>query len=381
MANEIKSARFLDGTEKSKQEVEEQLLNDAGASETTTEPEVIKTTPEASETTTEAPESTTTKAPVTTDSVDMSSQPEPVKYEDDGVLSFLGEKLGRQIASYDDLIEVRKEEVSLPEDVQAFWDYKRETNRNLGDYIESQRDFNSMNHDDLIRSYYNETMAGLDSDDITYQMKSKFGYDELADEDEIRRATIAKKQEAAKAAEYFNEKKGKYKLPLESSESFIPEDEKENYNAYKQYKATSTSQQEEAMKRSNYFQEKTNELFNDKFEGFKLKIGEEEVSYNPGDLSKLKGQDINSFGSKHLDDKGYIKDAEAYHLALTIANDPGAFANYFYEQGQASTVTNLEKEGKNVDMQLRQGNQHKTKGGATSRYLGGSGSKKLTIKV
>jgi hypothetical protein len=35
---------------------------------------------------------------------------------------------------------------------------------------------------------------------------------------------------------------------------------------------------------------------------------------------------------------------------MTVAGDPEKFANFFYDKGKSDSVTNFEKDGKNIDM-------------------------------
>ncbi|MCL5459736.1 hypothetical protein M3M33_13960, partial [Loigolactobacillus coryniformis] len=66
---------------------------------------------------------------------------------------------------------------------------------------------------------------------------------------------------------------------------------------------------------SDYFVQKTNELFDNNFKGFDFNVGDKSFTYSPNDAEKLKQSQINvgNFVNSHLNEEGYLKDAGAYH--------------------------------------------------------------------
>ena len=315
-----------------------------------------------------------------------SNEQEPIQFEldDDKVLSYFKEKKGKELSSLEELFEekVIEKELELPEDVEAFFKYKKETGRSLNDFVKLNRDLDNESPDKLLAEYIRETNPEYDEEDVAFALE-QFKFDEDLDDDAtIRNAKLSKKKELAKAKEYFNQQKEQYKAPLESSSPLVPEEELESYNAYKEYRQSQEAQTEEQRKRSEFFKEKTESLFSDKFEGFKFKVNDDkEMTYKPGDVNALKENQmsLNNFVASFLDDNGYLKDAEAFHRAIAIASDPDKFARFFYEQGQTETVTSFEKEGKNVDM-IRQGSPTSTKQGLKVRVVDNESSGRLKIK-
>jgi hypothetical protein len=271
--------------------------------------------------------------------------------DDTSVLDYLKSKSGKELDSLESLFEEKS--IELPEDVEAFYKYKKETGRSLNDFIELNRDFDSEDADKVLSKYIKAQNPELDAEDIAFEME-KFKYDEDLDDDAtIKNAKLSMKKELAKAKDYFNGLKEQYKAPLESRDPLVPQEELEQYNAYKEYKGRLSTEQEEQMKRSKYFADKTEELFSDKFEGFGFDIdGENKVVYKPGDTKAIKEQqsDLKNFVGKFLNEEGYLGDAEAFHKAIAIANDPDKFAKFFYEKGKADSTKGFEKESKNIDM-------------------------------
>ena len=206
----------------------------------------------------------------------------------------------------------------------------------------------------MLFDFYKEQNKGLDSEDIRFEIESKFSFDEDFDEEkDVKKKQLAKKKELAKAKEYFNNLKEQYKVPLESGDSFVPQEEKDAYRAYKEYRETTTASEQEQERRSKYFADKTTELFSDKFEGFKFNMDENsKLVYKPAESQELLKEQstLNNFVNKFLNDDGYLQDAELFHRAIAVASNPEKFAKFFYEKGKSEAVEGVAKESKNIDM-------------------------------
>lgn len=278
--------------------------------------------------------------------------------------------------------EKQAETVELTEDIKKYLEFKKETKRGLADFVKLQEDIDARGEDELLREYYAQTKPGLEASDVDYLLNKKYGYDsDTASEDEIKSKQLEKKEELYKAKEYFNTLKEKYKTPLESSEVSVPEEYKEAYSFYSQYKENQARQEESQKLQRQTFEEKTRKLFNDDFEGFEFKVGEKSLKYKPKSVEEVvkTNSDLNNFIKKHLDDNGNLKDAKAYHTALTMAMNPESFAAFFYEQGKADAVNEVVAGGKNVDMAVRKGVDSQ-KPGSKFRILDDGSSSGLKIK-
>ena len=336
--------RALDGDEeKSMSEREADLLKKAGQGQE-------ETTTETTEVPAEAPVvSAETKVE---EKVEEKVENKPSLKEEE-VLSFIKNRYGDEVSSLDDLTSKRKDTPDLPEEIVNYLNYKKETGRGLDDFMRLTKDVDGMNEDQLLFEFWKQQKPHLDSDDVDFELSERFSYDEDADDaSDVRKRKIAKKEELAKAKEYFNKLKETYKTKVESTKDFIPAEELEDFNAYKNNKTESQQSQTEATKRSEYFSEKTNELFNEKFEGFEFKLNDKSLKYKPADSIKLKESqsDLNNFVTKHLNEDGYLKDAASYHKSLSLAMHPDSFAKFFYEQGKSDAVNDITKESKNIDM-------------------------------
>lgn len=305
---------------------------------------------------------------------------ETFEINDEHVLSHIKTKFGKEINSIDELFK-QPEQVELDADVAAFDKFKKETGRGLSDFMKLNRDFSSEDPDRVLAEFYKETQSHLDDDDIRFKL-NKFSFDEdLATDEEIHQKKLEKKEEVKKAIDYFESQKEKYKAPLESSDSFVPQEERESYNAFKQYKSSQEQiEQEDAQKRM-VFDEKTNALLNDSFEGFEVSIGDEKFKYKPSDAATLKQNQasIVNFIKQFVDDNGVLTDAAKYHRAIAVASDPEKFAKHFMELGEARAIEARAKESKGVKdvKEVTQVTPQKTNG---FRVVDSEGDKKYIIK-
>jgi len=328
---EFKSVRVVDGNEKSVVEIEKELVEQHEKSleenqDKPTEEKVIETAPE-----TIVPE---------------------LKEED--VLSFIKSKRNIEVNSLDEFEALlqKKPELDLPEDVKAYWDYKKDTGRSFEDFVKLQKDYSKEDPMKTLKDFYIEQDPEISDRELSFKLK-KFAYDtEIDDEDEVTEKQLYLKEELSKAKDHFNKLKEQYKVPLESRDSFVPESEKESYNAFKRNLEQAQTVEQENQVRSKFFAEQTDKLFSDGFEGFKFKLGENELVYKPAEAKALKESqsDIANFIGKFLDDKGFLKDPEAFHRAIAVASDVEKFGAFAYEQGKADGVNGLEKDSKNIDM-------------------------------
>jgi hypothetical protein len=306
-----------------------------------------------------------------------------IDFKETDVLSYIGKRYNKQIDSLDDLINARKEAEELPEDVAAYFKYKKETGRGFEDFIELKKDFSSMNEDSLLKTYLLKTQEGLDESDIETLMDD-YRYDEdLDDASDIKKTKLAKKKIVAEAKKYFTQQQETYKIPLESSVvKGIPDEEKETYESFKQYTQQAKTQQEQESVKRDWFQKKSDEVFNGEFKGFEFNIDDKKFVFTPGDateLKKIQSTPMN-FISKFLDENGLIKDAAGYHRALAMAMNPEKAARYFYEQGLAAATDDVTRKIKNINMSERKAPEVMSKGGFQVKAKDDSSGRSLKIR-
>ena len=375
--------RAVEATEeKSVQEVEQELLekheekfNDSNETTEQTpqikmdfaEESVVKDTPKAEETSEETPE------PVQ----------EQAELSEEDVLSYIGKRYGKEINSLDELNAARQEAEELPEDVAAYFKYKKETGRGIEDYVKLQRDFSAMNPDSLLREYLTVTEGeGLDPEDIDSLMEDYSWDEELDEESVIKKAKLAKKKTIAKAKKFFNEQKELYKQPLESRPVVDSQSNNEELQEYRQYLESVKTQQQESEAKRNWFLKETDKVFTEDFKGFDFVLDDKTVTFSPGDAQTIKKNQETpmNFINKYLDDKGLINDAAGYHRALSIAMNPDKFAKFFYEQGKSEATEDVIRKTKNINMSERRAPEVTNKGGFQVKSVNPDSGRGLKIR-
>jgi len=263
---------------------------------------------------------------------------------DDDVLEYLKskEELMSKVST--------KSEVEIPEDIKAYLDYKKETGRSYNDYLELQKDFSTLSEDIVIKGYIKEMNPEYTDEEVNDEFLDTYGYDEdTEDERDINKKIRSFKKTHSEALKYFDSLKEKYKAPLAvSNESIIPED----YIQAKELVEGIKNQEEFSKKQSEYFLQKTNELFSNDFKGFDFKIGDEVISQKVSNIESVKNDQSNvmNFFSKFLDENGLMKDPEGYHKALYVAMNYDSILQNVYETAKANAIEEEIKNSKNINM-------------------------------
>ena len=311
---------------------------------------------------------------------EIKEDPELSELNEEQVLSFIEKRYGKQINSLEELTAEREESETLPEDVAAYFKYKKETGRSLEEYVKLQQDFSQMNPDSLLKEYLTITEEGLDPEDIESIMEDYEFDEELDDPADVKKTRLAKKKIIAKAKKFFREQQEVYRQPLESRESSASQNEE--FKAYKQYVNEAKTQKEESDRKSDWFAKKSDEVFSTEFKGFKFKVDESNLTFSPGNASELrKAQDTPmNFVNKFLDESGMLKDAEGYHRSLAIAMNPEKFAQFFYEQGQSNATEDVIRKTKNINMSERSAPEVSTQGGMQVKSVSTPSSNGLKIR-
>lgn len=383
---EIKVKDLGELESKSTQEIEKQLLekHEAELSSDTETTEVIEKVKIVAPETQAEEKNKTAEQPVEEEEVLETESEDPVSnpMTEEDVLSFITERYGEEITSINDLITKREESEELPEDVKAYFDYKKETGRSIEDFVRLHESIDNKDPDSIIASYYSATEEGLDSDDIKYLMEEKFGVDDELDEPrEKKKKELAKKRELSKAKKFFKEQQDKYKLPLESREE-LSEEVNKDLEAYRKYIDESEAEDKAAQKKIQWFHKETQKVFNKDFKGFEFVINDKKISYLPGTKEDVKtaGSNLANFTNKYLSKEGLLQTPELYHRALSMAMNPDKYAKFFYEQGQADAVDNMAKKTKNIKMDIRSTPQVTAKSGFQVRSLNQNSGRGLKIR-
>ena len=264
----------------------------------------------------------------------------------------------------------------LPENIQKLVSFMDETGGDLNDYVKLNQDYSQMDNQDLLQEYYSQTKPHLNNEEINFLMEDNFSFDEDIDDDrEIRRKKLALKEQVASAKSHLDGQKSKYYEEIKMG-SKLTSEQQEAINFFNRYNEEEAERQEALEKNTSTFLNKTNNVFNDKFEGFEYTVGDKKFRYSVKDANKVKEtqSDINNFVKKFLNKNNVMEDAGGYHKSLFTAMNADSIINHFYEQGKADAMKDSVANAKNVNMSPRQSHGEVEMGGVKVRVLGDSSS-------
>lgn len=279
-----------------------------------------------------------------------------IEIDEEKILNFIESKHGKKFSKLEDLFQPVVEQEKLPEDVEAFYKFKKETGRSLNDFVMINRDLDKLDQDSVLREYYAQNNPSLDAEDIDF-MVNEFKENDIDDEQSLKKKNIQRKQDLDKAKSFLKQQSEKFKTPLESREPVMTESQRKEFESFQEYISKSKTEGEAIQKRSEWFQRKTEEVFSDQFKGFEFKIADDKSAvFAPGDKNTLKQNqmNINNFVGKFINKDGLIEDANGYHKALSVAMNADQFARHFYEMGTADAIEGQSKKDKNINFGMRQ---------------------------
>ncbi len=269
-------------------------------------------------------------------------------------------------------IEAKEIGEDLPENVQKLLDFMDETGGNLEDYVKLNRDVKDLDDQDAMLEYYKRTKPHLDSEEINFLIEDKFSFDEdIDDERDIKRKKLALKEQVAEAKTYLDGQKSKYYEEIKAGSKLTNEQQKA-INFFNRYNKESEQTQQVAKQQKSNFNQKTEQVFNDKFKGFEYNVGDKKFRFNVKDAGQVKEtqSDINNFVKKFLNEDNTMSDAKGYHKSLYTAMNADAVANHFYEQGKTDALKDSVAKAKNINTTARSSHGEGQTGGMKVKVLG-----------
>jgi len=315
------------------------------------------------------------------DSKGMAEEVRDTKQEVETPITEIIEEITEDTKPVDNMVtdEVSMPERVLPENIDKLVKFMEETGGTVEDYVHLNKDYSTLDNDQLLREHLRQTKPHLDSEDISLILED-FAYEEdIDDPKEIRRKKLAYKEAVAKAKQDLENKKSQYYAEIKNRPGVTQEQQKATdfFNRY--------NKQQETIKQSQeLFQKRTNDLFTSEFKGFDYSVGDKKFRYKVKDPVKVaeSQSNIENFVKKYLDKDGNISDAAGYHKALYAAMNADKLASHFYEQGRADGVKDIVKKSKNpaneAPRQVASGDVFV--GGLQVKAISGADSSKLKIK-
>lgn len=286
------------------------------------------------------------------------SDQEYVELDEDYAIKFLAEKRGLTVDEFTNSL-TPKEAKKLTPELEKFFEYQEQTgNTNYDDFKATQKDWSEESKENVLKMVMKIEKPYLTDEDIDLIIEDKYATEELddySDQSEIRSnrlKEIALKEDYQHALGILEKQKEQYMVRKGFDES-VPEE----YRNAKETVDNLSKQQEEsknAFEQSRAdFMEKTNNVFTQDFEGFKVNVGGQEFKVKPEDVQATKNHlsDLDNFSKKFYDESGKLKEPTEYYKALYFAMNPDKMADHFINVGKAMQEEANERESKNITVQ------------------------------
>ena len=264
----------------------------------------------------------------------------------------------------------------IPENIQKLMDFMEETGGDLEDYVKLNQNYDNLDETALLKEYYKQTKPHLNDEEINFLMEDSFSYDEeIDDERDIKRKKLALKEQVASAKSHLDGQKSKYYEDIKAGSKLTPEQQKA-MDFFNRYNKESEEFKQKTDHSTKIFEQKTTQLFKNKFKGFEYNVGDKKYRFNiknPEEVMNTQS-DINNFMAKFVDENSVLNDAKGYHRSLFTAMNADAVANHFYEQGRADAIKESVSKAKNVNMNPRQSHGQVEAGGIKVKVLGENSS-------
>ena len=260
--------------------------------------------------------------------------------DDEIVLQYLSEKLGRDITSFDDFDNREYETESndfASEQLRVINDYVRNTGRTVQDYLNTQTvDLSDVSDDAVLKEYLRLDNPDLTEAELNDYMTATYKMDkEEYSTRDMNAGKVQLKNDARAAREYFNEVKQEYAMPDESFDTGVSEEE-----------------------RGEWLGQMESEV--DDLEGLSFEMNDqgEEFVYNLDDEARNEIKNYNSnlenFFDKYVDENGDW-DFDALNTDMYILNNVDKIirgvANQYRSKGTESVINEIKNPSFTQDKQ------------------------------
>ena len=260
--------------------------------------------------------------------------------DDEVVLQYLSEKLGRDITSFDDFDNGEYETESndfASEQLRVINDYVRNTGRTVQDYLNTQTvDLSDVSDDAVLKEYLRLDNPDLTEAELNDYMTATYKMDkEEYSTRDMNAGKVQLKNDAKAAREYFDEVKQEYAMPDESFDTGVSEEE-----------------------RGEWLGQMESEV--DDLEGLSFEMNDqgEEFVYNLDDEARNEiknyNSDLENFFDKYVDENGDW-DFDALNTDMYILNNVDKIirgvANQYRSKGTESVINEIKNPSFTQDKQ------------------------------
>lgn len=272
------------------------------------------------------------------------------------VLNYLKEK-GIDAKDFEDLKP--KEKIELDAETEKYLEYKKETNgRSYSDFLATQKEWKDEPKENVLKALMKAEKPYLKDSDIELLLEDKYGIEELDEyaTDTEKRANrlkeIALEDDYQKGLQLLESQKEKYMVRRGSDEN-VPEDFKKAKEIVDNWQKQQKENEVIFEETRKDFQAKTDSVFTKDFEGFKVKVGEQEFSIKPENIESAKStlSDLSNFDKMFFDETGKLTKPQEYYKALHFAMNTDKVAEHFINIGKALQAEEEDKASKNIVIQ------------------------------
>ena len=202
-----------------------------------------------------------------------------VEINDELALKYLNEKLGKQVNSFDELIEVKVEN-PLNDDpyLKSLYEWRQKTGRPIEEFQKYQKDYNSVDDFEVARELLQLEYPTLTSDEIQLELE-RYAPDDLDDDREAAYKRLELKKLATRGREVLSSFKADLEKP---SEALLSPELKQDLELTRTVKENYARQQEETKVYSENIR-----LSSQKTETFEINLGDDlKLNFRIPDESK-----------------------------------------------------------------------------------------------
>ena len=170
------------------------------------------------------------------DESQVSQQQEGEEINDDEVvLQYLSEKLGRDLTSFDDLNTTTSTETEsndfASDQLRVINEYVKNTGRTVQDYLNTQTvDLSNVSDDAVLKEYLRLDNPNLTEAELNDYMATTYKMDkEEYNERQMNAGKVQLMKDAKAARDYFNEVKEEYAMPTESEDFSVSQEDREEW--------------------------------------------------------------------------------------------------------------------------------------------------------
>jgi hypothetical protein len=267
--------------------------------------------------------------PVTDEAVeDNSTQQYNDQDVDSAVLTYLSERFGRSINSFDDLVEYRERERAIDERVSAIVDFVEKTGRDPRDWFIYQS-INPSEMDDfsVVKLNMSAEYPNLSQEEIDILVGSKYKINpDVHGEDEVKLSKLQLKIDAESARRSIDQIRNDYQTPVAKSEDYS------------------------SIVNDEWISEMSKSV--EEFEGIEFNLGGKKFTYSVDDRYKSSLYDRNSRLDEFFDP--YVRedgswDYDTLNMHRTVLDNMNSILTSAYRQGMSDGQKSIVNKAANVN--------------------------------